>query len=187
MPDKTALVLIDMQNAVTRHAAEPHSATEVITRVERLVDEAREVGILPIFVRTSFLSDESDSLGQPIDKGRPAKPERPAGWDRIVDELRPEPTEPIVVKRSWNAFFGSDLDLQLRRHDITTIIFAGISTNFGVEGTARSAYDRGFEIIFVEDAMASNTAKNHEFAVTEIFPMIGRVRSLETVLQSIRS
>lgn len=187
MPGKTALVLIDMQNAVNRHAAEPHSAVDVIARVGTLVDQARIVGILPIFVRTSFLNDESDALRQTIDQERPRKPERPAGWDQIVDELRPKPTEPVVIKRSWNAFFGSDLDLQLRRHGVTTIIFAGISTNFGVEGTARSAYDRGFEIVFVEDAMASNTKENHEFAVRKIFPMLGRVRSLETVLASIRN
>lgn len=185
-PDRTALVLIDMQGAVRNHAAEPHSADDVIKRASRLVEATRKGGGLVIYVRTSFLVDESDSLAPlPIDRKRPLRPTRPEGWDQIVPELATLPTEPIVVKRSWNAFHGSDLALQLQRHGIETIVLAGISTNFGVEGTARAAYEHGYPVIFVEEAMATNTAENHAFALREIFPQIGRVRDLETVLAAL--
>jgi nicotinamidase-related amidase len=185
-PATSALVLIDLQGAVRTHAAEPHTADEVIERSSRLVEAMRAAGGLVVYVRTSFLPDESDSL-QPlrIETMRPARPHRPEGWDRLVPEMRPLPTEPVVVKRSWNAFHGSDLDLQLRRHGVKTVVMAGISTNFGVEGTARAAYERYDDIVFVEEAMASNTAENHDFALREVFPQIGRVRPLETVLASL--
>ncbi|MDR5701397.1 isochorismatase family protein [Agromyces aerolatus] len=185
-PATSALVLIDLQGAVRTHAAEPHSADDVITRSLRLIDAMRAAGGLVIYVRTSFLPDESDSL-QPlrIEKMRPAKPHRPAGWDQLVDELAPLPTEPIIIKRSWNAFHGSDLDVQLRRHGVKTVVMAGISTNFGVEGTARAAYELSYELVFVEDVMATNTADNHEFALREVFPQLGRVRSLDDVLETL--
>lgn len=185
-PERTALVLIDLQGAVRTHAAEPHSADEVIERSGRLIAATREAGGLVIYVRTSFLVDESDSLAPvPIDRTRPLKPTRQEGWDQLVPELEPLPTEPIIIKRSWNAFHGSDLALQLQRHGIETIVLAGISTNFGVEGTARAAYEHGYGVVFVEEAMATNTADNHAFALREVFPQIGRVRDLETVLSAL--
>lgn len=181
-PARTALVLIDMQGAVFAHAAEPVPADEVLAQVTRLVDAARKAGSLVVFVRTSFLPDESDSLAvRAIDQVRGA-PHRFDGWDRIVDELAPRPTEPIVVKRSWNAFHGSDLDLQLRRHNVDTFVIAGISTNWGVEGTARAGYEHNYNIVFAEGAMASNTAANHDFAVSTVFPQLGRVRSVDDIV-----
>jgi len=182
-PQSTALVIIDMQGAVRTHAALPHTAEDVIARSCELRDATRAGGGLVVYVRTSFLPDESDSLTMklPVDVERSA-PRRWDGWDQLVEEMAPLPTEPVIVKRSWNAFNGSDLDLQLRRHGIKTVVMAGISTNFGVEGTARAAYDLGYELIFVEDAMASATTELHDFAVANVFPQIGRVRSVETVV-----
>lgn len=187
-PSKTALVIVDMQGAVRRHAAAPHDAEAVIRRVAELIEAARHGDALPVFVRTSFLPDESDSLTlvKRTDVERQA-PNRWDGWDELVEEMQPLPTEPVIVKRSWNAFHGSDLDLQLRRHGIETVVMVGISTNFGVEGTARAAYDHAYELVFVEDAMASATTELHEFAVREIFPQIGRVRDVAAVAEAFRA
>lgn len=181
-PTRTAVVLIDLQGAVRTHAAEPHSADEVIERAGRIVDAARSAGSLVVFVRTSFLPDESDSLATMIIDQQRGAPKRPDGWDRLVPEMQPLPNEPVVIKRSWNAFHGSNLELELRRHGIETVVMAGISTNFGVEGTARAAYERSYHLVFAEDAMATNTADNHAFAIREIFPQLGRVRTVDDVV-----
>jgi len=181
-PRRTAVVLIDLQGAVRTHAAEPHTADEVIERSARIVEAARSAGSLVIFVRTSFLPDESDSLASMIIDQKRGAPKRPEGWDQLVEEMQPLPTEPVIIKRSWNAFHGSNLELELRRHGIETVVMAGISTNFGVEGTARAAYERSYHLVFVEDAMATNTAENHAFALREVFPQLGRVRSVDEVI-----
>lgn len=182
---QTALVLIDLQGANLSSPHLPVSSADVISRSAQLLYAAREAGSLVIHVRTSFLPDESDSL-QPlrIERLRPARPERSEGWDRIVDDAAPLQNEPVIVKRSWNAFHGSDLDLQLRRHGCDTIVIAGMSTNFGVEGTARAAYEHYYNVVFVEGAMSSNSKENHDFAIREIFPQLGIVRPLEEVLIS---
>jgi len=181
-PTRTAVVLIDLQGAVRTHAAEPHSADEVIERAGRIVDAARAAGSLVIFVRTSFLPDESDSLATMVIDQQRGAPKRPEGWDQLVPEMQPLPTEPVIIKRSWNAFHGSNLELELRRHGVETVVMAGISTNFGVEGTARAAYERSYHLVFAEDAMATNTADNHAFAIREIFPQLGRVRTVDDVV-----
>jgi len=183
-PARTAFISIDMQNGVASHDSVPNSAEEVIARVSDIVDAARIGGALVIYVRTSFLPDESDALHPKMDVSRPARPVRPEGWDQIVPQLSPSPTEPVVVKRSFDAFYGSELDLELRRHGIDTIVLAGISTHLGVEGTARSAYNMGYDMIVVEDAMGAAKLEAHEGSLKNVFPYIGRVRTVAQVIEA---
>jgi nicotinamidase-related amidase len=110
-----------------------------------------------------------------------------ADWTEIVPELGPEPGDLIIAKRQWGAFYGTELDLQLRRRGVDTILLAGISTNIGVESTARDAYERGYQQVFVEDAMGARDAGEHAHTVGIIFPRIGRVRSTADVLAALEA
>jgi nicotinamidase-related amidase len=74
--------------------------------------------------------------------------------------------------------------MQLRRRGIKTIVIGGIATNFGVESTARDAYERGYALVFVEDAMSALSDDGHQFAIANIFPRLGLVRSTEEVLKA---
>jgi nicotinamidase-related amidase len=65
-------------------------------------------------------------------------------------------------------------------------VIGGIATNFGVESTARDAFERGYALVFVEDAMAGLSESAHAFAVSTIFPRIGRIRSTEQVLAALK-
>ena len=85
----------------------------------------------------------------------------------------------------WGAFYGTELDLQLRRRGIDTILLAGISTNVGVESTARDAYERGYEQVFVEDAMAARSPDEHLHTIRTVFARIGRVRLTAEVLAAL--
>ncbi|MEJ1179574.1 MULTISPECIES: isochorismatase family protein [unclassified Pseudarthrobacter] len=181
-PTATALVSIDLQEANMSHPHEPHTPHQVLHQSLRLMAAARAAGSLVVHVRSSLLPDESDSL-QPmlIEQMRPAFPHREPRWDQLVPEVAPLPAEPVIVKRSWNAFHGSDLDVQLRRHGIDTIVLVGMSTNYGVEGTGRAAYEHYYNVVFAEGAMSSVTAEGHAFTVANILPLIGRVRSVNEV------
>ncbi|MGY4656287.1 nicotinamidase-related amidase [Ewingella americana] len=90
-----------------------------------------------------------------------------------------------VVKRQWGAFYGTDLELQLRRRGITTIVLAGISTNVGVESTARNAWEQGFSLVIAEDACSAHDNDNHQSSVKNIFPRISRVRSTAEILAAL--
>ena len=90
-----------------------------------------------------------------------------------------------IVKRQWGEFYGTEFDLQLRRRGIKTIVLAGISTNVGVESTARDAFERGYQQVFVADAMASPSAEAHANTLKFTFPRIGRTRTTQEVLSAI--
>ena len=95
------------------------------------------------------------------------------------------PRDIHITKHQWGAFYGTELDLQLRRRGITTLVMCGISTNIGVESTARDAWERGYAIVFAADAMASFDAAAHACAVKNIFVRLGRVRSTNEVLAAL--
>ena len=101
---------------------------------------------------------------------------RPANWSEIVPELERKDNDFVITKHEWGAFYGTELDLQLRRRGITHIVLGGIATNYGVESTARDAYEHGYNLVFASDAMSSRLASDHDFALARIFPRIGRVR-----------
>lgn len=87
----------------------------------------------------------------------------------------------MITKRFWGAFGGTNLENELRQRGIETVVFGGIATNFGVESTARTAAELGFNVVFLEDAMSSMEAEMHRFAVEKIFPRLGRVRKAEQI------
>jgi nicotinamidase-related amidase len=90
-----------------------------------------------------------------------------------------------LSKHSWGAFFSTDLDLQLRRIGVRTIVIGGIATNFGVESTAREARSLGYNLVFVTDVMRALTAEEHDHSVRYTFPMMGQVARTDDVLGAI--
>jgi len=186
-PKTTALVLIDLQRGITGRSVAPHSAQEVVANCARLADRFRALGAPVVLVRVSFAQDGRDRLAPPVDAPMQGLATPMPGWDELVPEIGPREGDLVVIKRQWGAFYGTDLDLQLRRRSVNTIIMGGIATNMGVESTARDAYERGYAQILVEDAMASLSAEAHAFAVTTIFPRLARVRSTDQVLAALGS
>jgi nicotinamidase-related amidase len=86
-----------------------------------------------------------------------------------------------VTKRQWGAFHGTDLEVQLRRRGVKTVALGGVATNFGVESTARAAWEIGFDVVIVEDITSTATVEMHEFALKKIFPRISRVTNAKEI------
>jgi nicotinamidase-related amidase len=78
-----------------------------------------------------------------------------------------------VTKRQWGAFYATDLDQQLRRRGIRTIVLGGIATNFGVESTARAAFDRGYELVFAEKCDVEYQRRGASFLREQHFSAYG--------------
>jgi len=182
-PKSTALVLIDLQNGIVGRTLAPYSASEIVARAAGLADSLRAAGSTVVYVRV----DVADVLRLPVEAPMrdPKAPPPPPSASQIVPESGYQVGDLLITKRQWGAFYGTELDQQLRRRRVQTIILGGIATNFGVESTARAAFDRGYELIFVEDAMSSLSAATHDFAVQNIFPRMGRVRKAEDVLKKL--
>jgi nicotinamidase-related amidase len=176
----TALVVIDLQHAIVSRETAPYSPTDVIRNVRTLADTLRARGATIVFVHVKI--DEVLRLTVDHSMPRPAGGIPPNASD-LIPELGIQPSDVIILKRQWGAFYGTGLDQQLRRRGIRTIIMSGIATNMGVESTARAAFDRGYELIFAEDAMSSIGAEAHRFSTTQIFPRMGRVRSSKEIAE----
>lgn len=168
---KTALVLIDFQKGIIAR----WGAENLLEQATKLCDTFRKHHAFIAYVHVDFI-DEKDLLSPPADSHTPvSKP--PKGWADFADELGVTHTDYIVTKRQWGAFFGTDLDLQLRRRGIDTIVLCGILTNIGVESTAREAYQYGYKQIFIHDAMKAASTLEHEHTLSYIFPRIGKTIS----------
>ena len=83
----------------------------------------------------------------------------------------------VITKRQWSAFHGTELDLQLRRRGVTTVVIGGVMTNFGMGSTARDAWQHNYAVVVAEDACSSLNPDMHRFAVENILPRVARVRS----------
>ncbi|MGV4966021.1 isochorismatase family protein [Priestia aryabhattai] len=173
---KTALVLIDLQKGIV-----PIGGDEIVEKSVQLVNRFREQNGFISFVRVDF-QDGKDALTPETDQKPSAPQERPADWAEFDPRLNVQENDYIVTKRQWGAFFGTDLDLQLRRRGIDTIVLCGIATNIGVESTAREAFQYGYNQIFITDAMATFTKEEHEATRSYIFPKIGKLRTTQQFL-----
>ncbi|HEX9160387.1 MAG TPA: hydrolase [Thermoanaerobaculia bacterium] len=178
----TALVLIDLQRGIVQRQTAPYPASEVVTRAARLAQRFREHGAPVVLVHVTYSADGSDRLKQRVDSPQPVPAQVPPDFGEIVPELKQQASDIVITKRQWGAFYGTDLDLQLRRRGVDTIVIGGIATNFGVESTARAAWEHAYQVVFIEDAMAGLSAEAHQFAVKNIFPRLGLVRSTDDVL-----
>ena len=178
----TALVLIDLQKGIAgRPELAPHSGSSVVTNAAKLAARFREAKAPVVLVNVAFSPDFGDAVKVEVDE-QPRMPAMAPDWMEIVAELNPQPSDLRVTKRQWGAFYGTELDLQLRRRGVTRIVLGGIATHIGVESTARAANEHGYAQVFVEDAMSSMSAETHAFSVKNIFPRLGLVRSTEDVL-----
>jgi nicotinamidase-related amidase len=186
-PKRTAVVIIDLQKGIVGFPGSPHSASDVIANCVALLAAARSVGAQPVLVHVGRSPDGGDALKTTSDQPMRAAGALPPDWSELIPELNQQPNDIAILKRQWGAFYGTDLDLQLRRRGLNTIILCGIATEFGVESTARDAYERGYEQIFAEDAMTGRNVEGHANAITNIFPRMGRVRRSAEIVTALRA
>ncbi|WP_296952054.1 isochorismatase family protein [uncultured Massilia sp.] len=182
---RTALVLIDLQNFNTTRQLAPHPADRVVGNCVLLADEMRNRGGMVVFVRV--LLDELLPLPADNPMKKPGTPAPPPEALHFSPDAQVQAQDIVVTKRQWGAFYGTDLEQLLRRRHIKTIVLGGIATNFGVESTARAAFDQGFELVFAEDAMSSMEADAHNFACGNVFKVMGKVRSTRALIDALQA
>ena len=183
-PNATALVLIDLQQGIVAMPTEPHTTDQVIANALKLADRFRAARAPVVLVHVAMSLDGGDRLRLEVDEPQQWR-QTPPDFAKIVPGLKTNDGDIIVTKKQWGAFYGTGLDLQLRRRGVRTIVLGGISTNYGVESTARDAYERSYNLVFAEDAMSARAAEDHAFALTRIFPRIGRLASTQEVLAAL--
>src|SRR5260370_39583687 len=132
----TALVLIDLQKGVLAMPVAPHPSTEVYQRSMQLAQRFRTAGAPVVRVRVSFSGDFADAHRPPVDQPTDFG-SLPPGWDEFPESL--VSSDLVITKRQWGAFYGTELDLQLRRRGIRRIVLGAIAPNIAFASTPRIA------------------------------------------------
>ena len=203
---KTAIVLIEPQNdflspggTMYAYIKDQLAARGVIQNLQNLLESAR--GKVKIF----FVPFHPFEKGFPeLKKGGPGceglrgiEMDMKADWGtgawlkgtpgpEIIKELTPQPGDIVVEgKMTLDAFHSTPLDYLLRANQIEYVAFTGFHTNWCVESSARSAYDKGYRVIVVADCTATDTDEEQKYAEKWIFPKIGRVMSSSEFLAAL--
>ena len=156
----------------------------VLAKTAQLLDAARRSGVKVIYVSVKF---------------RPGYPERPPNdsqfapliqanalvegtWGAEIHEaVAPQDGEIVVTKRAVSAFYGSDLAALLSTAGVDTLLLCGVATNFVVEGTAREATDRGYNVVIVGDCCTSVSQELHDAALNTALPFLATISNLDEV------
>jgi nicotinamidase-related amidase len=170
-----ALVVIDLQKGIVSLPT-VHPASEIIGRTAHLARAFRERGLPVVLVNATGRAPGRTDAGAP-------KFSFPADWTELVPELQQHADDYIVSKQRWGAFIGTSLDEYLRRRGVTQIFLTGIATSVGVESTARSAYDHGYNVVLVVDAMTDRSEEAHRHSIEKIFPRLGETDATDNVLK----
>lgn len=178
LEENSALVVIDLQKGIVGFQT-VHPMEEIVGRSAQLARAFRERGLPVVLVNVAGMAPGR------TDTPRPAF-SFPPDWTDLVPELEQQPSDHLVTKNRIGAFIGTSLDDILRERGVTQIVLTGVATSVGVEATARSAYDHGYHVVLVTDAMTDRDAESHRHSVEKIFPRIGETETTENVLTQLR-
>src|ERR1700692_4094346 len=141
-----------------------HPTTEIVARSAKLAGAFRRRGLPVVLVNVTAAAPGRTDVG-PRNLSS-----LPADWTELVPELKQHSDDYLVSKQRVGAFIGTSLDAYLRQRGVTQVFLTGIGTSSGVESTARSAYDYGYNVAFVVDAMTDRDADAHRYSVEKTFP-----------------
>jgi len=157
---------------------------EIVPNLQKLLAEGRKRGFPVVFACDSFLE------GDFIFKGRmKVHALRGTKGAEVVDDLRPEPTDIILPKRRFSAFFKTDLDQTLRTHEVDTIVVTGVTVEVCVLMTAMDGLSHDFSVILLEDCSASRSKDFHRGCLNlyrdfSLYPLL-RIMTLDEFLKEV--
>jgi nicotinamidase-related amidase len=170
-----ALIVIDLQKGI---AALPtaHPASEIIGRTAQLARAFRARNLPVVLVNVTGTAPGRTDIKRPSFSF-------PPGWTELVPELDQHPGDLLVTKQRMGAFIGTSLDETLRQRGVTQIFLTGVSTSAGVESTVRSAYDYGYNVVVVVDAVTDRDADAHRHCIEKVFPRFAETETTKNVLK----
>jgi ureidoacrylate peracid hydrolase len=207
--DRTAVVVVDMQNAFASPGGmldlagiDVRPARDAVANARLVCEAARAASVSIVYLTLGYPPDQSTAGGP--DSPNPQKElalglmrERPelrgklltfGTWDfAIVDELAPEPEDTVIVKSRYSGFHGTDLDSVLRSRGVRNLLMLGIASNVCVESTIRDAYFLEYWPVMVADAtMPAGSAEIQRATVYNVSTFFGWVTTAEDVATAVR-
>lgn len=164
-PERTALLVIDMQDEFVEPGSSPYwvpAATRMAPRLRELADRCRGASVPVIW---TVFDDTHRGLDRP--HALRFMPHADRDWRRpgataVWGPMGHRPDEILIRKPSYGAFYDTPLDTLLRNLDRDTVIVTGTLTNYCCGTTARQAYERGYQVVFGSDVTATDDESRQE-------------------------
>ena len=197
--NKTALLVIDMQNDLINSEEEPFQAVTkmvelkgAITNTYKVIAAARKAGVPVIFSGHIHRKDNADvvptvtdeMLQELVPQTEEVLIEGTPGAE-FVNALKPAPGDHVILKRRSSAFYNSDLEIVLRSQGIDTVLVIGVVTDGCIANTIRGARERDLHVIVLSDCCATKTQEVNDFFITKVFPKEERVRTSDEIIAAI--
>src|ERR1700722_17769953 len=174
-----ALIVVDLQKCIPSFPT-IHPFLEIVDRANQLTAAFRQHGYPVVLVHVTGTAPGRAAVRQSSLETMP-------DWTELVRELSRAPGDIIVSKRCWGAFHCTSLDATLRARRVTQVVMAGVATSKGIESTARSAHDLGYNVMFVRDAVTDVSVPAHNLALDETFPIMGELATTTEILSALAS
>jgi nicotinamidase-related amidase len=176
---RPALLVIDMLRDFL-DGWPPSSREKLVQSTKKLVSMMRERGYPIVWVRQEFEADLSDAFLEVRAKGIPITIKGTPGC-QIIPELPIGPSEIVIVKKRYSAFFGTDLDRILRELKPNAIILAGINTHACIRMTAIDAYQRDFPVVLASECIGSYDQEHHTVTLRYLRGKIAKVMTNDEI------
>jgi nicotinamidase-related amidase len=173
--DNAALIVLDLQVATAGMPTTPHAAADIFQRSAGLAKAFRDKGFPVVWVNVagaaSGRTDTEMQMG-----------ELPDNWTELPEGLGVAPSDKTLTKYGWGAFHDDRMDALLKEAGAGQIFLTGITTSQAVESTARSAYERNYNVVVVTDAIGDLDTDTHTHCVDRVFPRLAELATTEEVL-----
>lgn len=199
-PGRTALVVVDMQRGFVEpgQAMEVPPARETVPVIRALLEAFRGARLPVVFTAFVYSPDVPLLVGELHPEHTPAAPGGPRGFGapsscclegdpsaEVIDPLKPRDGEPVIRKRWYDAFAGSELDGALRARGITSLVVTGTMTDICVLATVVGAFNREYRVTVVDDAVSTLWPEIQRATLDIIGRAFGRVVSSKTVIDTL--
>lgn len=184
---KTAYIPIDIQAGIvhTGHLA-PYTSDELMSATNQLTQVFKNTEALITLVKVDaktfyYLHPNHASRHQAIHV--------PKDYDTLLPTIVTDETATNIItvtKHTPSAFFGTDLDLQLRRRGIDTIVLSGITSSNGVYATALDAFQHGYHLYIVSDATTDRDSDLHQLFFEKLYPKLGTIITMDNLSDMIK-
>jgi nicotinamidase-related amidase len=162
---KTALIVVDLQKGILSRV-DAKAMSGVTECAVALLDAFRKHKLPVVLVNAAGVAP-----------GRNEQPRMPATFPaeffELIPELKQQPSDHTVTKRTWGSFTNTDLDAWLKKNLVTQVVVCGVATSAGVESTARFANELGYNVTLATDAMTDMSTEAHDNSIKRIFPRLG--------------
>jgi nicotinamidase-related amidase len=174
-----ALIVIDLQKGVIA-VSTVHPISDIISRSTQLARAFRRRGLPVVLINVTATAPGRTDVGKSHITITP-------DFAELISELEQQPGDLVVSKQRVGAFIGTSLNDLLRSRGVTQVFLTGVATGSGVEATARSAYDHGYNVVLVVDAMTDRNSEAHRHSVEINFPKLGETDTTGNVLKLLQA